>query len=84
MSILKLQENIEYLYNKIRKVINLENYSFYDKATLIDDYLHYSKMCKETIDNKVFMYKCENSKCEFTVVVNYNDKTIELSELICD
>jgi hypothetical protein len=86
MSILKIlkDNDIKAIYQKIVKIISLGNeYSFYDKATYIDDWLHYSPLCKETIDNKVFVYRCED-KCRFTVTVNYNDKTIELSELICD
>jgi hypothetical protein len=86
MSILKIlkDNDIKELYKKIVKIISLGNeYSFYDKATLIDDFLHYSKICKETIDNRIFRYECK-SKCKFIVIVNYNDKTIELTELICE
>ena len=85
MSILKIlkDNDVKELYKKIVKIIGLGNeYSFYDKATLIDDFLHYSKICKETIDNRIFRYECEN-KCKFIVIVNYNDKTIELSRLEC-
>jgi hypothetical protein len=76
-------KDIGFLYQKIVKIVNLGEYSFYDKATLIDDYLHYSRFCKETIDNKVFMYRCGNSKCNFTVIVDYKNKLIELSRLEC-
>jgi hypothetical protein len=82
MSILK--NDIKELYKKIVKIINdFSSFSFYDKATLIDDYLHYDKICKETIDNRIFRYECK-SKCKFIVIVNYREKTIELSELFCD
>jgi hypothetical protein len=77
--------NIETTYQKIIKIINLnDNYfSFYDKATMIDDVLHYNKLCRETIRDKVFTYECRD-KCRFVVVVNYREKTIELSKLSCD
>jgi hypothetical protein len=84
MSILRiLNGDIEILYEKITKIVSLRGFSFYDKATYVDDFLHYNKMCKETIDNKVFVYECK-SKCRFTVIVNYNDKSIQITQLICD
>jgi hypothetical protein len=80
-----LESSIESIYQKIIKIVNLnDNYfSFYDKSTMIDDVLHYHKLCRETIKDKVFTYECRD-KCRFVVVVNYKEKKIDISELICE
>jgi hypothetical protein len=78
-----LKNDINELYKKIVKIINdFSSFSFYDKATYIDDLLHYNKMCRELINDKLFIYVCKD-KCKFTVVVNYREKTIEVSSLEC-
>ena len=80
-----IKKDLKALYQRITKIVssNSNIYSFYDVATLVDDYLHYSPMCKESIDNKVFTYRCSDGKCEFTVIVDYNSKEINVSELTC-